>query len=199
MSSQPPRPTPQLTEVAKDIFTSLLLLLGALVIEEVKHLFGRSGPPTIVRIIVNVSEVTLLLSFAIHFVQAAAVLLRELDQLWMILRKSNVAQDAKSLIKIAFPTRANFIHAIRNGALAGGLIAALIAMSLVSSMLSRAFLTGLIAIIVLGLSLQARIRTSRELLFELSLISPLFIGLAIQKSGGTEVMINQLHQLAVRW
>ncbi|SRR6266498_376265 len=93
-TSQEDRTTPK--AIAYDVLSSLILLGGAWVIEQIKTLFPPPGPPAILLIILNISELTLLGYFIVALLRAVISIFREVD---VLISLSKEGQTIKSIVK----------------------------------------------------------------------------------------------------
>lgn len=84
--------------IITDLLTSLILLLGAWGIESIKTNFPKPGPPGILLIILNISELTLLVYFIIELLGSIRIALETFDGLILQIKKS---KTAKSVSKIS--------------------------------------------------------------------------------------------------
>jgi hypothetical protein len=82
--------------IVRDTLVSLLFLIGALVIEALKRLFGPTGPPLVVNGILTLSEITLGLSFLVSLIRALRSVFVEVSHLFAQIGQSGFWRAIKS-------------------------------------------------------------------------------------------------------
>ena len=149
-----------LAKVVVDVLVSLILLLGALAVEWLKNKFGSGGIPLMLLVILNISEVTLILSFIAAFIRALRSVFAELSLLLYDIQQSGFWRAIKS-IRVGRPTNTGILKALTYGFLSSVVLAVFLLITLWFNNLSTVWLVAgivLIVVIVLG----ALIRVSSE-------------------------------------
>jgi hypothetical protein len=169
-----------------------------------KGLFSPKSPPKLVMAMINISEITLLLSFAASFVRAVGVFLRELDRLLMAVRRSKTVHAVVKMVRSSLLIRHNLLQALRFGIMADIVIVGFMILALSSSFLPRFALLLLIALLLASGSGVSRLGppTISEIIEESGPTAlgaaALMAGLAIKASGGARQLVDAVFSLVTR-
>jgi len=143
--------------VAKDVLASMILVSGALCVEWIKSLFTE-GAPTLIVIILNLSEITLMLGFVVALLRAIANIYLEFDGLIRIIRKKGSFRAIVEFYRTTDRTRPTTFEIVRECASAGVVFAFAVGflgiLTVWFSSLSTVWLT-LLIVIGIGLALFA--------------------------------------------
>lgn len=153
-----------LAKVVVDVLISLMLLLGALAIEWLKNKFGSSGIPLMLLAILNISELTLILSFIAAFIRALRSVYAELGLLFHDIQQSGFWRAIKS-IKVGRPTTTGILKALSYGFLSSVVLAVLLLITLWFNNLSTVWLVaGIVLIVVIVLIALIKVTTESGVL-----------------------------------
>ena len=131
-----------LTSILKDVATSIVLLVGALVVGWIERLFE---PPGLVMVTLRVMELILLISFLANLLTAITRFLLKASEVLIVVRQLGMP----SLLKMSWPSLGSLSRAFRTGLVASVLVTLLLLASVPLARLPSIVLIGLtIALVV---------------------------------------------------
>lgn len=201
-------------KLLKDALASIILLAGAFAVEYGKKQFGPDGPPQLTRYILNISEMTLFLSFLVALIRVATILFNDFNRLITTIRQSGLGNSIKAF-RFGQPTRKTILNSLALGLLAGILIGLSGLIIFAFSQIPTTLLV--IGIIVMGVYIVASfVYVTRDAgpwgnvasfgggaigcLLVIGFIATVFsiIALLLQKTGNTDSFITLLRNLLNR-
>jgi len=133
-----------LTSILKDVTTSIVILLGALIIGWIERLFDGTGPPSLVTAILRISELTLVVFFLANLLTAMGKFLLKARELLIVARQVGTVP----LLKMSRPSLGSLSRAFRTGLVASVLVTLLILVSVSLARLPSIVLIGLTTVLV---------------------------------------------------
>jgi hypothetical protein len=188
-----------LPSILKDVATSIVLLLGALVVGWIERLFEDKGPPAILVVTLNVIELTLLLYFLASLLVAIGKFLVKASELSLIARQLGIMP----LLKMSRPSLGSLSRAFKTGLVASVLVMLLVLASVPLARLPSIVLIGLTVVLVVYVII-ATIQNRSNLLDKgigfavggaIVICVLLLVAVLIRKLGGGEGLQEFLEEL----
>jgi hypothetical protein len=133
-----------LASILRDVITSIVILLGALLIRLIERLFDNAGPPTLVAAILKLSELSLFFFFFANLLTAIGKFLLKAGELLIIARQVG----AVSLLRMSRPSLGSLSRAFKTGLVASVLVTLLVLVSVPLARLPSIILIGLTVVLV---------------------------------------------------
>jgi hypothetical protein len=200
MENAKPEDSPtSLTSILKDVTSSIVILVGALVVGWIERLFEGTGPPGLVMVTLRVMELILLVSFLANLVTVIVKFLLRASELLIVVRQLGMLP----LLKMSWPSLGSLSRAFKTGLVASVLVTLLLLASVPLARLPSIVLIGLTVVLVVYLII-ATIQNRSDLLDKglgfaiggaIVICVLLIVAVIIRQLGGGENLQKLLEEL----